>query len=323
MPQWIKDLKINKKWILLTPYLIVILGVLLAPRIFYDRFIWKYFYGPILADSQALNTIVYNGIEAHPGYTLVSEISYAYTLLTILIFLIHLLRIFDIGKKPQFFHSLTPFILFGGAIRVIEDAELLELPLSLFFISPIIYFTIFIYTTISLFICLYLEKKDYIENYTKLLSIIGIISFATILIILLSNGFTLWIPLAIVGLATLAWAITWYLPVMFIPKIKEATGKMGMILLWGHQVDAASTVIGLEYLGYGEKHPIVRYIIETSGTTYSFMLAKAIIVLLILYSFDKKFLENSTRLAYLLLIGILAIGLGPGTRDLIRATIGV
>jgi len=39
--------------------------------------------------------------------------------------------------------------------------------------------------------------------------------------------------------------------------------------------------------------------------------------------FDHRIFEESPRYAYLLLIAILAVGLGPGTRDTLRATLGI
>jgi uncharacterized membrane protein len=39
--------------------------------------------------------------------------------------------------------------------------------------------------------------------------------------------------------------------------------------------------------------------------------------------FDEEIMEESPRFSVLLLVAILAVGLGPGTRDMLRATFGV
>jgi uncharacterized membrane protein len=39
--------------------------------------------------------------------------------------------------------------------------------------------------------------------------------------------------------------------------------------------------------------------------------------------FNDEIFEESPRYAYLLLIAILAVGLGPGTRDMLRATLAI
>ena len=51
------------------------LGIVFLPSIFYDQFIWKYFWGPVVED--ALNKPVsYNGIPAAQKFTLISELIY-------------------------------------------------------------------------------------------------------------------------------------------------------------------------------------------------------------------------------------------------------
>jgi uncharacterized membrane protein len=39
--------------------------------------------------------------------------------------------------------------------------------------------------------------------------------------------------------------------------------------------------------------------------------------------FDEQFFDESPRYAVMLLMAILAVGLGPGTRDMIRVTLGI
>jgi len=79
-----------------------VVGVLAAPRLVWDRFIWQYFWGPVAADAQAANCAVNEGgtvddvlydagacsaadasgaVYAQPGYTLVSELGYVVALM--------------------------------------------------------------------------------------------------------------------------------------------------------------------------------------------------------------------------------------------------
>jgi uncharacterized membrane protein len=44
---------------------------------------------------------------------------------------------------------------------------------------------------------------------------------------------------------------------------------------------------------------------------------------LILALFDEKFMEDSPRFAILLLGAVVAVGLGPGTRDMIRVALAI
>ena len=54
---------------------ILIFGFIFLPTIFYDQFIWKYFWGPIVTDAMGY-PISYNGILAEEKYTIISELIY-------------------------------------------------------------------------------------------------------------------------------------------------------------------------------------------------------------------------------------------------------
>ncbi|MDY7082673.1 MAG: DUF63 family protein, partial [Halobacteria archaeon] len=239
-----------------------------------------------------------------------------------------LLDRFDVGNSPSFFYGLVPFAFVGGALRVVEDTGSVDWPLNFFIISPVIYFTMFFVTAVLFVASIWLENEGYVDSYAKPLAGAGTVWLVGILTFLAYFGatqtsITLWIPFASLGMATLVWAVVWFPASRFVPEITEATGWMGAVILWGHMVDAAATTIGIEYLGYGEKHPVVQAIIDISGTTYTFIPVKAGVVLLILYAFDEQFFEDFDRLPYLLLVAVLAIGLGPGTRNFLRATLGI
>ncbi|RLF62629.1 MAG: hypothetical protein DRN33_05370, partial [Thermoplasmata archaeon] len=66
--------------ILIAACIIFAAGLLIAPTIFYDHFIWKYLWGPIVADA-AGHPVSYHGVGAAEGYTLVSEFIYGVLLL--------------------------------------------------------------------------------------------------------------------------------------------------------------------------------------------------------------------------------------------------
>lgn len=310
------------------PFAALLGGLLLQPDLFYDRFLWKYFYGPIVADAQNVASVTRNGVTATPGYTLVSEAGYAYTILVAVVGVVYLLRRFDIGNSPRFYYGLVPYIFLGGAFRVVEDTGVLEWPLSFFVISPVIYFTVFLATAAVLLAALALQRRGVVDDYAPAFAAVGVAAFLAVAAFLLNYGVTesvvlWWVPVAVLGLATLTSAVLWFPVTQYVPAVTAGTGWMGAVLLWGHQVDGWATAIGIEVLGYGEKHPVAQAIIDLSGTTYTFVAVKAALVILILYAFDEEFFSDYERLPYLLLVTMLAVGLGPGTRNFLRATIGV
>lgn len=322
------DLPVTWVAAVVVPAAVLLLGVLVSPDLFYDRFIWKYFYGPVVADAQNVAEITRNGVTASPGYTLVSEGGYAYTIIVAVLGVVYLLRRFDVGNDPRFYYSLVPYIFAGGAFRVVEDTGVLEWPVSFFVISPIIYFTMFFVTAVFFIAAVMAERRGLVTDYAPPFAVIGSIWFVLLVSFLFRYGVNestvlVWVPVVVVVLASLTAFVIWLPVERYFPAVTAGTGLMGAVLLWGHLLDAWATAIGIEVLGYGEKHPVVQAIIDLSGTTYSFIFVKAGLVLLILWAFDRKFFGEYERLPYLLLVTMLAVGLGPGTRNLLRATIGV
>jgi uncharacterized membrane protein len=118
---------------------------------------------------------------------------------------------------------------------------------------------------------------------------------------------------------------------------------MGLVVIWGHAIDGAANVIANDWthvwnLGdYTAKHPFNRFLIDTTnslqggteiagvyvGDGWPFFVVKIIVPVLILSVFDEQFLEESPRFAVMLLGAIVAVGLGPGTRDMIRIAFGI
>ncbi len=310
------------------PITIVALGALIRPELFYDRFVWQHLYGPIVADSIREPSVARAGVEASPGYTVTSTAVYAYYLLLSVVGIVELLERYDIGNSPEFFYALVPFGFLGGALRVVEDLGAFEPPVSFFFISPLIYVTMTVFTAVVFIAALRLEAQGRYESYWKPLAAAGTIAFVALTAFILIQGFLdppifAIVPIGAIVLATASWALIWYVIKFNAPNVFEATGTMGAIVLWGHMLDAASTAVGVEHFGYGEKQPVVDAIISTTGTAYSFILIKAALIVAILWAFDEKFFDEYERLPYLLLVAILAVGLGPGVRNTLRIMIGV
>lgn len=316
------------------PITVVAVGALIRPELFYDRFVWKHLYGPIVADSIREPSVARAGVEASPGYTVTSTAVYAYYLLISVVGMVEALERYDVGNSPEFFYALVPFGFLGGALRVMEDLGTFEPPLAYFFISPLIYVTMAAFTAAVFILALKLERDGKFESYSIPLAGAGALVFVALVLYISYVGLTqplgadeptffVFMPVASLVIATASWGVVWYTVKFSAPGVLKSTGAMGAIVLWGHMLDAASTAVGVEHFGYGEKQPIVRNIIATTGTAYSFILVKAAIIVAILWAFDDRFFEDFERLPYLLLVAVLAVGLGPGTRNTLRAMIGV
>ncbi|WP_254523780.1 DUF63 family protein [Natrinema caseinilyticum] len=353
--------------------IIVVLGAVLFPQRVYVDIIWQYFWGPVVADAHSWNCVAWAdgqqvacdqappdaGPTAEPGYTFVSYAGYIPTLVLLLIGVIFIVRRLGIERYRAGFFALFPFMLFGGALRVVEDANAasfeatgdmaIQLPWSGFIISPLIYFTVFFIALIAVVSSVWLERNDYVSGYEYPLIGIGTALLTAAVGYLAYTAatepyaeFYPLIPVVILVGATLTTGITWVAIEQFAPELNRGTQYMGIVVIWAHAVDGVANVVGLDWattLGLPAnlvpKHPINRAIANTTadvlpadvvsvtGSAWPFLFVKIAAAVFIIWIFDDTVFEENPRYAVLLMITVVAVGLGPGTRDMLRATFGV
>ena len=359
---------------------VLVVGALALPRQVYDGFLWRYFWGPVDADAHGASCAVRSGgeterlysasacrgaegIVAEPGYTVVSTASYALVLVFMLIGVLLLLRRLEIEMSPRFFYALFPYMLLGGALRVVEDVNatfvreelgmLIPFPPVALIISPFIYFVMFAFTLAALVASIYLARRGVVEDFEPVLGAAGAVALAATVGFLLYVsatsevvGFYPAVAVITLGLATVIAGLFWVVSERVAPAINEGTGKMGVLVVWGHAVDGVANVLSLDWtaelgipVSYGSKHVINRatvhytgrfyeaigqeWLADAIGTAWPFLLIKVAAAVAVVWVFDRAIFEESPRYAYLLLVAILAVGLGPGTRDFLRATLGI
>lgn len=356
----------------------LVVGSMAFPRAVYDGFLWHYFWGPVVADGNGAvcavrgggsTELLYDasacaaaesrGFVAYPGYTLVSEVGYMLVLLFMLFGVIILLRRLNVGSDRRFFFALFPFTLFGGALRVVEDAGVaavragldpaIPFPWSAFIISPFIYFTVFFVTLAAVVLSVGLARRGVVARYDRLLVALGTVAVAATVgylgVLAATTGYVTFYPQVLVVVlvgATVAAGVTWALIERFAPEINAGTGYIGLAVIWGHAVDGVANVIGLDWMvaldagrNLVPKHPVNRAVIDltaavlpasvlaVTGNAWPFLLVKLVAATFVVWVFDERIFEESPRYTVLLLVAVLAVGLGPGTRDLLRATFGV
>jgi len=159
-----KVVKIYNKYrnvIILSSFLtiigVILVGCILMPSIFYDQWIWKYYWGPVVSDA-AGTTVWHNGVQANQGYTLISELTYGVMVVIALYAIYELLKKLKISINWIFCLALLPYIIFGPVARVIEDTGYFNEPFVYWFISPLIYFQITVYVLGFLLAGYYLQE---------------------------------------------------------------------------------------------------------------------------------------------------------------------
>jgi uncharacterized membrane protein len=337
-------------------------GSLLFPETVYDGFLWHYFWGPVQADAHNAVCAVRPGstVEylydaaacqaaaepvAEPGYTLVSEAGYVVALLLTISGTVLMLERFGIGQEKEFFWAMVPFMLLGSALRVVEDAHNrmpegggLTYPVNTLFISPVIYVTVFVVAVACILLSIWLEQTGRTGRYYRPLTAMGtgvfLLSFGYLAVLAATSGnpvtFYPQVLVVVLVLAGASTAATWYAIEQFAAYINDGTRQVGVMVLLAHAVDGAANVIGLDYmvaLGAGNnlypKHPVNKFIVDTAGAAWPFLVVKMVAATFVLWIFEPELYEDSPRYTVLLLVAVTAVGLGPGTRDLFRAMLGV
>lgn len=126
-------------WIVILVFvpIVLMIGCLVYPDLFWDSFIWKYFWGPVIADVKD-GTV--GGVSE--GYNIVNTLSYGIALGLAVLGTYELIRHFDIEVDNKFVLTLIPWIILGGSLRTLEDVGLFDEGVAPLFISPVIYFVL-------------------------------------------------------------------------------------------------------------------------------------------------------------------------------------
>ncbi|MDI6916534.1 MAG: DUF63 family protein [Thermoplasmatales archaeon] len=287
-------------WILtlVLPAAGLFLGCVFWKNMFWDNFLWKYYWGTVVSDAE--NRII-NGIG--PEYNIVNTLTYGVILAGALFLIYRLLRKLEITPGYRFFVSLSPFILLGSVLRVMEDADFFPKPWIYLFISPLIY--VFLGLTVLLLLLIgdivekRFEKKN-IRNKTLFFS--GVIPLSICTCLLFSRG--LQRPdavLLILGTASLLTAVVFSaFKLLKSPYPKLSTYVLGsnVLLFFAHFLDASATFVGTDFYNYAEKHPLPAFLINLSGTGAVMYPLKFVLIFLIIYVLDiiyKKEIKDISR----------------------------
>jgi len=124
-------------------------------------------------------------------------------------------------------------------------------------------------------------------------------------------------PLVYVFSLTTFWFILLLTARKVFPKFLSSV-NFSLILV--HLFDASTTFTAIQFFGYGEKHVLANFLMHFIGPSAMFII-KIAFVPTVLYYLD-KFVEEKQLNGFLKFI-VLVLGLGPGTRNLIRMITGV
>lgn len=248
-------------------------------------FFYRYFADPLFSGS---------------GYNIINTLAYSILFLIFLMFLRYILKALKLRVDREFILSVTPFVILGCFIRVIEDSGLIK---SYFLKTPIIWILFFSFIVILLTISRLIQKRVGIPYY-KIMFISGVILMGA------SMGM-----LKYTNLVAILHVTAWFLPFLIIIYLINWSTE-NKVVSSVQVFDSVVTFVSIRYFGYSEQHIVPNLIANLTGTWFTFIMVKLAVVVTVLLIVDKEAKDKDLR--NLIKFAIAILGLGPGLRDLIR-----
>lgn len=125
-------------------------------------------------------------------------------------------------------------------------------------------------------------------------------------------------------------------PVEFLSNKALLAHPMVLGMVFGQLADGFATMMGIDFFGYSEKHPVSDAVIQFGGDinqvigiswgegAWFFAIIKSILVGLIVWLFVQMRVEHRQQhFRLLIVLAVLIVGLAPGLRDIGRLMLGV
>jgi len=144
-----------------------------------------------------------------------------------------------------------------------------------------------------------------------------------------SGGLTLVWPFAGLLAGVVLAGVTWWSLGRIRPLVTDATGGVGILAVFGHALDATSTTVGIDVLGFGEQTPLSAAVMHAAALLQEALVGSVplgvgwlfVLVKLLLAAGVVTLLADLVRddpVEGRLLLGLVAaVGLGPGVHNII------
>ena len=161
---------------------------------------------------------------------------------------------------------------------------------------------------------------------SRLLAVGGALLVAPVVAVAATTGVSVngvvWSLFALVATVPVT-AVVWVGLTRLVPTV-SVTGGVGVLAVFGHALDGLSTAVGVTQLGFGERTPISRAILELGGIPslpivgegWLFLLVKLALASAIVWLFA-DYVRDTPGEGYLLVGFIAAVGLGPAAHNLL------
>ncbi|SFR57023.1 DUF63 family protein [Halorubrum sodomense] len=218
--------------------------------------------------------------------------------------------------------ALAPWMALGSAAHVLYVVDALPPLLAPFAGSPTVYLTVGSLAGAA-WLAAAAARPDRVAT---ALAAAGALCLLPVVAVALGTGLSLagarWSAVAL-ALALPITGAAWAGLTRLRPEV-AVTGGVGALALFGHALDGVSTAVGTTQLGFGERTPISRILLELGGIPpvpvlgegWLFLLVKLAVASAVVWLFAAYVREEPAE-GYLLLGFVAAMGLGPAAHNLL------
>jgi len=266
--------------------------------------------------------------QDYAPYNLANTLAYAAAALVAAYLIYRLLKHLRVRIDEKFFAAILPFVLFGSALRVIEDSGILPRVVDLFgvelfpFITPGIYFLTFGAVVLSLAAALVAEKKFKTPAWKVLGGLGCVLALAALAPVLAS------VKYLFQGLLILVLGAAGIVLFEGLSRLLKRENKwVERAAVFAQCFDGAATFVGVGIgtpsATYFEQHVVGGALIGAAGPIafYGLKVVFALAAVLVIRSELGK-TEDAEKRNYVLLL-LTIFGLAPGLRDALRIMGGV
>jgi len=270
-----------------------------------------------------INRNYIEGILNDTSYNHFDLVTYIIILLIGVYAVLKILNHLNIIVDEEFVLATIPYIFMGSVFRVLEDADLIISPIKYFFITPIIFFVIFVICFGVLLFTRHLENTGKINNYIRYYLFFGIVLSVAGIIILIFNSVQDFKPMILIyGLVPVI-ALTG-----IIQKISPALNmfylrsRVYSFAIFSYLLDSSTTYIGVYLLGYTNKHPLSSFLLSNSGSGIIMIPLSLIFVIIIIFMLEKETWKDNNE-KFMLILTLIVLGFSMGARNLLAMVFGV
>lgn len=219
--------------------------------------------------------------------------------------------------------SLGAWMVAGAAFHALYQLGTAPNLLKPLFGTPAVYFTTFALAATVWYLAEITVPHRVPESLVVSGTVVFIIGIAVI--VGSANHLNLVLSAATVGAAVGLAAFSWLFLARIDPEATNASGGLGLLVVFAHALDGVSTAVGADLLAFSERTPLSAAILDFAGslptadilgTGWLFVVVKIGLIFVVLHLFSEYVREEPVQ-ASLLLTLIAAVGLGPGAQNVL------